>query len=230
MEREKAKVKAQESVSAHPADTNGLRTPLRSSASSQHADGPVARSSSSTTSKSHVNGSRPHAATHPSPDDTESLARDMRTTGGSASYHASTSSSASSAPTTGLSTSAAMTKSHAQLTPPTTLASPSSSLSAAAAPATAQPTASHRADRTDRLLPIPNGSVRGPAAVERVPARDPSRSVKCVKRTYDPLVDASLSSSEKKKAKPIYKEFGLVCAPDNLTLRGDVILNRDSLG
>ena len=44
----------------------------------------------------------------------------------------------------------------------------------------------------------------------RVYARDPSRSVKGTKCTYDPLLDRKLSSNEKKKAKPIYKEFGLV--------------------
>ena len=215
-------MKAQESASAPSPSTNGHGTPHRSSALSQHADAPAARPSSSS-SRSHVNGSRLHSATHPSPDDTDSLARGMRTAAGSASSHTSTRSSVSSAPT-GLSTSVAVSKSNAQLTPPTTSASPSSSMSTAAAPARAQSTAPYRADRTDRPLPIPNGSVRGPAAVERVPARDPYRSVKCVKLTYDPLVDASLSSSEKKKAKPIYKEFGLVRALDNLTLRGDVIL------
>ncbi len=215
MERERAKVKAQESASAHSADTNGHRTPLNPSASSQHADGPVARSSSS--SRSHVNGSRPHAA-YPSTDDTESLARDTRIANkGSASSHTSTSSSVSSAPTV-LSASARMRMSNTQLTPPTTIASPS--YLSTAAPVKAQSTTPRRADGTDRLLPIPNASVHDTTVVERVPARDPSRSIKCIKLTYEPGLDKSLSSSDRKKAKPIYKEFGLVCAPDNLTLRG----------
>ena len=215
MERERAKVKAQESASAHSADTNGHRTPLNPSASSQHADGPVARSSSS--SRSHVNGSRPHAA-YPPTDDTESLARDTRIANkGSASSHTSTSSSVSSAPT-GLSASARMRMSNTQLTPPTTIASPS--YLSTAAPVKAQSTTPRRADGTDRLLPIPNASVHDTTVVERVPARDPSRSIKCIKLTYEPVLDKSLSSSDRKKAKPIYKEFGLVCAPDNLTLRG----------
>ncbi|KAL2262913.1 hypothetical protein VTK26DRAFT_8962 [Humicola hyalothermophila] len=48
-----------------------------------------------------------------------------------------------------------------------------------------------------------------PSVTARVPARDPARSIQCIKCTYDPLLDKSLSSSEKRKAKPIYKEFGL---------------------
>ncbi len=218
MERERAKVKAQESASAHSADTNGHRTPLNPSASSQHADEHVARSSSS--SRSHVNDSRPHPA-YPSTDDIDSPARDTRIAKGSASSHTSTSSSVSSAPT-GLSASARMRMSNTQLTPPTTIASPS--YLSTAAPTKAQSTTPRRADGTDRLLPIPNASVHDTAVVERMPARDPSRSIKCIRLTYEPLLDKSLSSSDKKKAKPIYKEFGLVCAPDNLTLRGDVIL------
>jgi histone-lysine N-methyltransferase SETD1 len=40
--------------------------------------------------------------------------------------------------------------------------------------------------------------------------RDPNKGVKGEKCTYDPLLDHKLSDREKKKAKPIYKEFGLV--------------------
>lgn len=43
----------------------------------------------------------------------------------------------------------------------------------------------------------------------RVYARDPTRNIKGFMCTYDPLRDKKLSSSERKKAKPIYKEFGL---------------------
>jgi hypothetical protein len=64
-----------------------------------------------------------------------------------------------------------------------------------------------------------------------VPARDPSRSIKCIKRTYEPFLDTSLSSSEKRKAKPIYKEFGLVCAFNNFTMReGERHLDCGSIG
>jgi len=44
----------------------------------------------------------------------------------------------------------------------------------------------------------------------RILARDPSRSVKGEKCTYDPLTDRKLSSNERKKAKAKYVEFGLV--------------------
>jgi len=223
-ERERAKTKAQEFPSAQSADANGRCTPLNPSASSPIVDGRVAGFASN----SHLNGTSPHAV-HPSTDDNESLAGDTLNAGGSASSHTSTSSSAFSAATR-LSASAAMRKPHA-LTPPTTIASPSSYLSTTA-PTKAQSTITRRDDDgTDSLLPITDGSVHDAAAVERVPCRDPSRSIKCIKRTYEPLLDPSLSSSEKKKAKPIYKEFGLVCAHlDTLTLRGERHLDLESLG
>jgi histone-lysine N-methyltransferase SETD1 len=44
----------------------------------------------------------------------------------------------------------------------------------------------------------------------RVYARDPSRAVKGTKCTYDPYLDRRLDSAQKRKTKPIYKEFGLV--------------------
>jgi [histone H3]-lysine4 N-trimethyltransferase SETD1 len=199
-------VKAQESPSAHSLDANGRYTPLNPSTSSPIADGRAA----GLASNSRLNGTSPHAV-HPSTDDSESLAGDTLNAGGSASSHTSSTSSVFSAPTR-LSASAAMRKPHA-LTPPTTIASPSSYLSTAA-PTKAQSTTTRRDDYgTDSLLPIADGSVQDAAAVERVPCRDPSRSIKCIKRTYEPLLDPSLSSSEKKKAKPVYKEFGLVRTP-----------------
>ena len=44
----------------------------------------------------------------------------------------------------------------------------------------------------------------------RIYARDPNNGPKGDKCTYDPLLDPKLSDREKKKAKPIYKEFGIV--------------------
>jgi histone-lysine N-methyltransferase SETD1 len=84
-------------------------------------------------------------------------------------------------------------------------------------------------------MPIPNGLVHdtpaaSPSVAERVPARDPSRSIKCIKCTYDPLTDSSLSSSEKRKAKPKYKEFGLVCESDTLILWGERHLDYELIG
>jgi histone-lysine N-methyltransferase SETD1 len=44
----------------------------------------------------------------------------------------------------------------------------------------------------------------------RVYARDPNRGIKGTKCTYDPSLDRRLDSAQKRKSKPIYKEFGLV--------------------
>ena len=44
----------------------------------------------------------------------------------------------------------------------------------------------------------------------RVFARDPSRVIQGIKCAYDPLLDRKNSSTELKKKRPIYKEFGLV--------------------
>ncbi|KAK4105119.1 SET1-like protein [Parathielavia hyrcaniae] len=202
MERERAKIRAQDSPSAQPADANGRRIPLNPSTSSRSDDRPVA----GFTAPSHVNSDRPDAARPPT-DDNESLAGDMLNSGGSASSHTSANSSLFSAPARPRA-SASLGRSHAQLTPPTTIASPSSYLSTAG-PLKGQSTTPRRFDNRDGLVPMPNASVPHPPAVERVPARDPSRSIKCIKLTYDPFTDQSLSSFEKRKAKPRYKEFGL---------------------
>lgn len=45
----------------------------------------------------------------------------------------------------------------------------------------------------------------------RILARDSSRVIKGRIRTYDPETDKNLSSKDRRKAKPIYKDFGLVC-------------------
>jgi histone-lysine N-methyltransferase SETD1 len=60
-----------------------------------------------------------------------------------------------------------------------------------------------------------------PPSDPRVYARDPNKGVKGSICTYDPLLDRKLSSNEKKKAKPIYKDFGLVRIIQSL---GSVIL------
>ncbi|KAL0944066.1 histone-lysine n-methyltransferase [Colletotrichum truncatum] len=54
-----------------------------------------------------------------------------------------------------------------------------------------------------------NSSLSEPSPIERIPARDPSRSRKGIKCIYDPSNDRSLSKHNKKDAKPIYKDFGL---------------------
>ncbi|KAL2191390.1 SET1-like protein [Thermothelomyces heterothallicus CBS 203.75] len=201
-ERERARMKAQESPSAHPGEANEQRAPLNPSASSHSDEGPR----TGFASRSHLNGTGPHTA-HPPTEDIESLTGDAINTGGSASSHTSASSSVFSAAARP-SAPDAVKLPNTQPTPPTAITSPSSYLSTTV-PAKAQPTAPCRADGVEGPAPMPSGSVPDAPAIERVPARDPSRSIKCVKRTYDPLLDTSLSSSEKRKAKPIYKEFGL---------------------
>ncbi|KAH7166246.1 histone H3 methyltransferase complex protein [Dactylonectria macrodidyma] len=47
-----------------------------------------------------------------------------------------------------------------------------------------------------------------PAAIERVPARDPTRSIMGFKCTYDPLLDRVHNKSAGRNAKPVVKEFG----------------------
>ncbi|KAK4239122.1 histone-lysine N-methyltransferase, H3 lysine-4 specific [Achaetomium macrosporum] len=202
MERERAKTKAQESPSAQVADLNGHRTVLTRSLSSQRDDGPI----TGFTSRASLNGAGRDAA-HFSTDETESVAGDTLNAAGSASSHTSSSCSVFSAPTRP-SDSRDLRSSNVQPSPATTIASPSHHLSSSA-PAKAQSTTPRRADGIDGHIPMPNGTAHEAAAAERVPARDPSRSITCVKCTYDPLLDTSLSSSEKRKAKPIYKEFGL---------------------
>ncbi|KAL2197659.1 SET1-like protein [Corynascus similis CBS 632.67] len=201
-ERERARMKAQEFPSAQPVDANGQRSPHDPSSSWEDTEGPH----TGFASRSHINGTGPRAA-HPRAEDSESLTGDTLNTGGSASSHTSASSSVFSAPAR-LSASGALKNPHAQSTPPTALASPSSYLSTTI-PTKAQSTTPRPADGTEGPIAMLNVSALGAPAIERVPARDPSRSIKCVKRTYDPLLDSSLSSSEKRKAKPIYKEFGL---------------------
>lgn len=230
MERERAKMKAQDSPSSQAADVNGRRTPLAPAAFAQTDEhGSV----HGTASKPRPNGTGPDAA-HPATDETESILGDTPNAAGSASSRTSASSSSVSSAPTRPSVPAAMKSSTNQLTPPTTVDSPSSYLSAAA-PAKTQSTTPHRVDGLHGSLPMPNGSAHdAPAAVssvaERVPARDPSRPIQCIRCIYDPLLDTSLSSSEKRKTKPIYKEFGLVCTPETLTLRGERHLDRESFG
>ncbi|KAL2163070.1 hypothetical protein VTH06DRAFT_6906 [Thermothelomyces fergusii] len=201
-ERERARMKAQEPPSAHPGDANDQRSPTNPLGSSHADQGPR----TGFASRSLPNGTSPHIAQPPT-EDVESLAGDALTTGGSASSHTSASSSVFSAPARP-SASVAVKLPHGQPTPPTALTSPSPSLSTTVS-AKAQPTTPCRAGGREGPVPMPSGSVPDAPTLERVPARDPSRPIKCVKRTYDPLLDTSLSGSEKRKAKPIYKEFGL---------------------
>ncbi|KAK3359239.1 SET1-like protein [Lasiosphaeria hispida] len=208
VERERARMKAQESPSTRPVDTNGHRTPSSSSAS--RADERPDHGSG-LSSKSHPNGSVANAP-HPPPDDIESLTGDTLTTVGSASSRASTASSVFSA-TNQQNTMAAMRNSTTYLTPLTTIDSPTSSHISAALPAKAHSTTPHTADAPNGLI---NDTLAAlPSGTERVPARDPNRSIKCIKCIYDPLVDTKISSAERRKAAPKFKEFGLADEDDD---------------
>lgn len=58
---------------------------------------------------------------------------------------------------------------------------------------------------------IYNGTTLSVRHADRPPARDPSLSVKGTKCTYDPVLDRVRNKGVSKSAKPVYKEFGLVC-------------------
>ena len=202
-----------------PVDTNGHRTPLSSFTSARSEDG-------ASPGRSHItslNHSSSGDATRPPLEDSESLPGDTLNTVGSASSHASTSSSIFSSSTRQPAMAPASVRNshtHNSNTPLTTVDSPSSlylSTSLHAKPHSVSP---HHADKQNGPTPTLNGSateylVPLPDGTERVPIRDPSRPVVCTICTYDPLLDKKISSSEKKKAKPIYKDFGLVRTLNN---------------
>ena len=209
-------MRAQASPPMQPVDMSGHRTPLSSFTPNRSDDG-ASPGRSHITSLNH-SSSAGADATRPPLEDSESLPGDTLNTVGSASSHASTSSSVFSSSTRQpamASCSVRNSHSHNSNTPLTTADSPSSlylSTSLHAKPHSVSP---HHADKQNGLTPTLNGSVTEslvplPDGTERVPPCDPSRSVLCTICTYDPLLDKKISSSEKKKAKPIYKDYGLV--------------------
>ena len=70
--------------------------------------------------------------------------------------------------------------------------------------------------------PAQNALAEQNPTAPRIYARDPNKAVKGEKCIYDPLVDNKLNDREKKKAKAIYKDFGLVRT--HIICRGSVIL------
>lgn len=150
-------------------------------------------------------------------EDNESLQGDLLNGVGSASSHSSTMSSVFSAPAqhTGMSTFGS-NRNVSSLTPLTTTDSSPSHIASPHHYKTGAQTTNGSDATVNRSLPhndvvqaqndigVPNPTK------PRVYARDPAIGVKGTKCTYDPLLDRKLSSNEKKKAKPIYKEFGLV--------------------
>jgi len=208
MERERARAKAAESPSSN-VEHNGRQTPTT------HGSTDAVASSHSARGASISDAAHPATA-----DDNESVQGDTLNTVGSASSHTSTASSvfSSSARQDGLNGLQASKTSSSQshLTPLTTVESPSSSISpnpAKQSTLTPRSTADHvngSASQPASAAHI-SSSFGASSTIERVSARDHTRAVKGIKCAYDPLLDRTISSAEKKKAKPIYKEFGAVC-------------------
>lgn len=153
----------------------------------------------------------------PQAEDNESLQGDLLNGVGSASSHTSAVSSVFSAPGQQSNISApGASRNMSSLTPLTNAdSSPSRTTSPnqykAAAPASNStwfPT--EKAVAQDDVLEAQLPLADQPPQEPRVYARDPNKGVKGAICTYDPLLDRKLSSNEKKKAKPTYKEFGLV--------------------
>jgi histone-lysine N-methyltransferase SETD1 len=162
-----------------------------------------------------VNGvARDSAA--PATDDNESLQGDLLNGVGSASSHTSTISSAFSAhPAAATFGSSSNLNS---LTPLTTADSSPPGLTNSPHHSKTIPTLSMSRDQpTDRhssehlVIQPGSDSAKQILSTPRIHARDPNRSVKGEKCTYDPQLDPKLSSSDKKRTKPTYKVFGLVC-------------------
>ncbi|KAI1462196.1 histone H3-K4 methyltransferase Set1 [Annulohypoxylon moriforme] len=149
-------------------------------------------------------------AAHPPTDDTESLQGDILNGVGSASSHASTTSSVFTTFNSSAAMNASSRASNSNLTPLTTMGSPTNSShmqpakqrSSAIHNTTSKPNNTNSATTTGPL-----SSVTG--VVKRLPARDPNLAIKGTKCVHDPLTDKSLSSSDRKTMKPKYKNIGL---------------------
>ncbi|KAH7152513.1 histone H3 methyltransferase complex protein [Dactylonectria estremocensis] len=144
-------------------------------------------------------------------DDNDSPLADIPSTVDSASSYGSTASSIFSSSARHAATAASSRLPTSSLTP---IDSPSRI--PASAPTKPNMSTSLAADQASRY-PSHNSSAIGrngatsealPAAIERVPARDPTPSVKGLKCTHDPLLDRVHNKSASRNAKLAYKEFG----------------------
>lgn len=161
----------------------------------------------------------------PSAEDHASPPGDILNGVGSASSYASTISSVFSAPPTSQNMSTSGVAQHvSSLTPLTAI---DSSPNHAASPyqdksvAESGPVANYSVSHDDAPQPQQPAIADREHSGLRVHARDPTRGIKGTICTYDPNLDRKLGSNEKKKAKPTYKEFGLVRIHN---LLGSVIL------
>jgi [histone H3]-lysine4 N-trimethyltransferase SETD1 len=162
-----------------------------------------------------INGAARDSAA-PATDDNESLQGDLLNGVGSASSHTSTISSAFSAPqaaatfggSNNLNSLTPLTI--ADSSPPGLATSPHHSKTTTTIPITRDQPSDRHPSECLVTQPWPDRA-NETLSVRRIYARDPNRSVKGEKCTYDPQLDPKLSSSDKKRAKPTYKVFGLVC-------------------
>ncbi|KAI0024382.1 hypothetical protein F4780DRAFT_768756 [Xylariomycetidae sp. FL0641] len=146
-------------------------------------------------------------AAHPATDDADYTQGDLLNGVGSASSHASTSSSVFSNSHPAAVMNAASHASNNSVTPLTVVGSPTNPTSARPA----KQLASATSNTTKATTPIPamatESSMHNRVA-ERPPARDPARTIKGMKCIHDPTIDKKLSSAERKSQKPKYQPFG----------------------
>lgn len=179
-----------------------------------HADARPQLNGAAASPSGRVSSVAPQAHTRPRVDENEPSA-DIPGTGDSGSSHGSTVSSVLSArPAT---TSASSRYPTASSTPLTSKDSPAS-LPAAGYSRPEMPASAAPGDDAARHAPKPSPTPvsRGlvsdstPSAIDALPARDPTPSVKGVKCTFDPLLERLRNKAVSRSAKPVYKEFGLV--------------------
>ncbi|KAH9910032.1 hypothetical protein F4778DRAFT_30825 [Xylariomycetidae sp. FL2044] len=123
---------------------------------------------------------------------------------GSASSHASTSSSVFSATNFSTAVNAASSRASNNPTPLTNASSPACPSNMQPAMQNISPPASGKADITSVVEPLSTN----PGVLKRLPARDPHRPIKGNICTHDPTIDKSLTANDRKIVKPKYKTFG----------------------
>ncbi|KAK8067197.1 hypothetical protein PG997_013944, partial [Apiospora hydei] len=166
-------------------------------------------------------------AAHPliSTDDTESAQGDILNGVGSASSHASTTSSVFSANNQSASLNNFSSRaSNSNLTPLTNAgSSPSSSHIPPSSQLNLQRNKQQTTSGASQLSEVTrtqdgtsashtttstsSSSAHRHGIVDRIPARDPARQIKGIKRTHDPLTDKKLSSTDRKPQKPVYADL-----------------------
>ena len=204
-EREKFKAQAIETSSSPSiADANGT-----TSADTHHG----------VAAKASVGDSKNIAADMIMTEDHETLQGDILNGVGSASSHTSTVSSVFSAPGQQQPMSTCGPQNLSNLTPITNTESSPSRVASPNQVKFAVATSNTIGAATSKSNPLDNpATANNIPPSTRVSARDSSRGVKGEIKVFDP--DNAPKSKDKKKSKPIYKEFGLVCTQS----AGSVIL------